>query len=453
MMAKRPTPMPRPRAAFGHRIDAIGHRRTATAALPCKASRAQPTRKETALQAPPFRQPATLTAHIRSTMGFYHPRCIDPSGGFYHFFKDDGAVYDRVERHLVSSARFVFNYARAYRQFGDPAYLAAARHGLDFLRGAHRNPATGGYAWRLHWRGGVADIIDGDNHCYGLAFVLLAYAHALHAGVAAAHAHMNETFALMERHFWQESHGLYADQASADWARLDPYRGQNANMHCCEALLAAFEASGELHFLRRAETLAHNITVRQAAQSAGLIWEHYHADWRIDLAYNLDDPTNLFRPWGYQPGHFTEWAKLLLNLERHREFLHGPADWLLERAQALFAAAVTPAWDREHGGLCYGVGLDGAVCDGDKYFWVQAESIAAAAVLALRTGDQAYWDWYDKIWSYSWRHLVDHEHGAWYRVLARDNAKLSDEKSPAGKTDYHTMGACYEVIDAMARRA
>jgi len=30
---------------------------------------------------------------------------------------------------------------------------------------------------------------------------------------------------------------------------------------------------------------------------------------------------NLFRPWGYQPGHFTEWAKLLLQLERHKAHL------------------------------------------------------------------------------------------------------------------------------------
>jgi mannose/cellobiose epimerase-like protein (N-acyl-D-glucosamine 2-epimerase family) len=35
-------------------------------------------------------------------------------------------------------------------------------------------------------------------------------------------------------------------------------------MHACEAMLAAFEATGEARYLHRAETLAHNITVRQA---------------------------------------------------------------------------------------------------------------------------------------------------------------------------------------------
>lgn len=398
---------------------------------------------------PDFRDPATLRGHVRDTLAFYHPRCIDPSGGFFHYFKDDGTVYDATSRHLVSSTRFVFNYAQAYRHFKDPAYLEALRHGVAFLRAAHRDPASGAYAWELRWQDGRALPLDATNHCYGLAFVLLAYAHAHGAGMPEARAWVDETFALMEARFWDEAFGLYADQASPDWSTLAPYRGQNANMHCCEALLAAWEATGAVHFLHRAEQLAYNITVRQAALAGDLIWEHYHADWTIDWDYNRTEPKNLFRPWSFQPGHFTEWAKLLLNLERHGAHLRGAPGWLLPRAQALFEAAVTRTWDDEYGGLYYGFGPDGAVCDDDKYFWVQAESIAAAAVLAVRTGDCAYWDWYARLWRYSWAHFVDHRNGAWFRILGRDNRKLSDEKSPAGKTDYHTMGACYEVLKVL----
>jgi hypothetical protein len=91
------------------------------------------------------------------------------------------------------------------------------------------------------------------------------------------------------------------------------------------------------------------------------------------------------------------------------------------------------------------------VSDGDKYHWVQAETLAAAAALAQRTGEGGYWDWYDRIWAYAWRHFVDHDHGAWYRILGPDNRKLTDEKSPAGKVDYHNLGACHEVLDTLAR--
>lgn len=392
---------------------------------------------------PDFKQPATLLDHIRHTLSFYHPRAIDASGGCYHFYRDNGTVYDASTRHLVSSTRFVFNYAMAYRQFGNMEYLAAAKHGLDFLRTAHRNPHTGGYAWQLQWQNGQAQIDDDTNHCYGLAFVLLAYAHGLMAGVSEASDWLEETWQVMETRFWQPEFGLYADEASADWS-LKPYRGQNANMHACEAMLAAFEATGEMKYLDRAELLAEHICNRQAALAGGLIWEHYHADWSVDWDYNRDDKTNIFRPWGFQPGHLTEWAKLLLILERHR-----PLPWLLPRAEALFTTAMQRAWDTEHGGLYYGFAPDFSICDSDKYFWVQAESLAAAALLAQRTGQPTYWDDYQRLWAYSWQHFVDHQHGGWWRILTADNRKYSNEKSPAGKVDYHTMGACYEVLNVL----
>jgi len=385
---------------------------------------------------PDFRSRGFLLGHIRHTMAFYHPRCIDPDGGFFQFFRDDGSVYDARTRHLVSSTRFVFNYSMAWQAFGEPAYRDAVAHGIAFLREVHRNPATGGYAWMLDDR----RVVDATNHCYGLAFVVLAYAKALEAGLEPARDWLAETWELMERHFWEPGHGLYADEASADW-RLSPYRGQNANMHACEAWLAAFEASGEERYLQRAALLARNMTGRQAALADGLVWEHYHRDWSVDWDYNRGDRSNIFRPWGFQPGHQVEWAKLLLVLDRH-----APADGHLVRARDLFDRAMAMAWDDEFGGLVYGNDREGRFYDDDKYFWVQAEALATAALLGDRTGEAKYWDWYDRLWDYSWTHFVDHRHGAWYRILARDNGKLTDEKSPAGKTDYHTMGACYEVL-------
>ena len=97
----------------------------------------------------------------------------------------------------------------------------------------------------------------------------------------------------------------------------------------------------------------------------------------------------------------------------------------------------------------YGFAPDGSICDGDKYHWVQAESFAAAALLALRTGKADYWTWYDRIWGYCWQHFVDHQHGAWFRILDPANRNHTREKSPAGKVDYHDIGASFDVLPAM----
>lgn len=398
---------------------------------------------------PDFRSEAFLRAHIADTMAFYHPRAIDPEGGFFHYFRDDGSVYDASHRHLVSSTRFVFNYAMAAREFGNAGYVDVARHGLRYLRDVHRDARTGGYAWTI--RDGLAE--DRTNHCYGVAFVLLAYATAMKAGIGEAAPWLDETWDLLEARFWEAEAGLYRDEADADW-NFSGYRGQNANMHMCEAMLAAYEASAQPRYLDRALTLADHMTRRQAAQAGGLVWEHYDRDWNIDWDYHRDDPKHLFRPWGFQPGHQTEWAKLLLILDGHLRDRGTPQAWLRDTARYLFDTAVARAWDDESGGLQYGFAPapDYAVCDDDKYFWVQAESLAAAARLAEATGDEAYWQWYERLWDYAWRYFIDHRHGAWYRILDRRNRKYSDEKSPAGKTDYHTMGACHDVLHVLRAR-
>jgi len=396
---------------------------------------------------PDMRRPEALWAHMRHTLAFYAPRVKDETGGCFQFFKDDGTVYDRRTRHLVSSTRFVFNHALARRWFGGS--IDDVAHALAFVNQAHAQP-QGGYSWVLDWHDGRATVIDGTNHCYGLAFVLLANAHAAESGVPGAREGIAATFELMEQRFWEPAHGLYADEATPDW-QVGSYRGQNANMHACEAMLAAHAATFDPRYIDRALTLATSIAQRQATLAGGLVWEHYKPDWTPDWDYNRDDKTNIFRPWGFQTGHLTEWAKLLLMLERR---LGGAAPtWLLPTARHFFDTAMQRGWDATHGGLVYGFAPDGEVCDGDKYFWVQAESLAAAAWLAVRTGDDTYWSWYNRLWAYAWQHFVDHEHGAWYRILAPDNRKLTDEKSPAGKTDYHTMGACQDVLAALGVQA
>ena len=387
---------------------------------------------------PIFNDRRFLIDHIDSVMKFYHPHCIDNNtGGFFQYFRDDGSIYDFDTKHLVSSTRFIFNYSMAAIQFDSKDYLDAALHGINYLRDSHLNKNTGGYAWTMKG----AEVNDSTNYCYGLAFVLLAYSSAYKAGILKAKDYIEETYQLMEKHFWSKEYELYSDEISADWKVVSGYRGQNANMHSCEALIAAFEATGSQKYLDRALLIGKNICIRQAGLAEGLIWEHYDSNWEINWVYNKNRPDDLFRPWGFQVGHLTEWAKLLLILERHVK-----EDWLLPRAQELFDDAVEMGWDEKSEGLFYGFAPNGDICDKDKYFWVQAESLAAAAVLANRTGDDYYWEWYDRIWSYSWKHMIDHKYGAWFRILDSNNNKYDDLKSPAGKTDYHTMGACYEIL-------
>ena len=390
------------------------------------------------IEAQKFENHEFLEQHIQSTLDFYSPRVVSPEGGFYGGFTDSGECLSPNSRQLVGSARYVFNYATAYRLYGEPKHLEWAIWGLDFLTNSHRQ-ANGGYAWLLE----DGDVVDSRVMAYGHAFVLLAAASCLRAGISSAAETMNEVYDFMETYFWDAAAGAYYDERDASLKTLSPYRGQNANMHMCEALLAAWQASGEVKFLDRAEGLAEKFAIELAAHSGGQIWEHYGPDWTVDMEYNIDNPNDRYRPWGFQVGHQTEWTKLLLILNAERP----NAKWVA-KAKALYDWALEAGWDSANGGIVYGLAPDGRICSGEKHFWVQAESFAAAWRLYKATNDEKYLNDYNRIWQWSWDHMVDHEYGAWFRVRNRDGSAINNQKSPLGKTDYHTMGACWDVLGA-----
>eukprot|EP01079_Euglenida_sp_SAG-EU17-18_P005762 gene5762-1027_t len=382
-----------------------------------------------ATTSPDFRDGGFLEKHAADIIAFYLPRCVDPDGGFFCHFKDDGELYDKSIRHLVSTTRFIVNYSSAYCHATDPGCpekRSGARATLPALSPSqcqHRRVSTvepnpqslkipadsslqcGNCLAPCSTLGAPTPATLHTPVTHGCsivastppfaAFVLLAYSCAVRAVLGEA-SWVHETYNLLESNFWEPAYGLYKDEMDVTMTKVDSYRGQNANMHMCElfrkAMIEAYSATGDHKFLDRGLALA-----------------------EVDLEYNKDELNNLFRPWGVLTGHLTEWTKLLLLLRKHC-----PAKtWLLSRAQSLFDAAMHRGWDTEETGLHYSFPPESGqpVCNTDKYYWVHAESFAAAAMLAEATGHQEYWSWYDKIWGFTWRHLVDHTHGGWYRWL------------------------------------
>jgi len=246
----------------------------------------------------------------------------------------------------------------------------------------------------------------------------------------------------MERHFWREQDQLYVDVLGVDLKVVSSYRGQNSNMHCCEALISAYEATGEKHYLDRAIIIAKRVTVDLAAQCDGKIWEHYNDHWLVDFEYNAGDTENKLRPWGYQPGHFTEWAKLLLLIHKH-----SPRDWLGTRAKALFDKAMEVSFDCDYGGLYYGFPPSGEICSRGKYSWVQAKTIAAAALLTTQQANRIYWCIYHQFWQYVWTYMIDHRKKYLHRNLTHDNKIIAPSSVTMGRTDYHAVCSCIEIIN------
>lgn len=387
---------------------------------------------------PDFKSRSFLKAQIFNSLNFYYPRCVDSTnGGFYNSFRENGSISNDKIKHLVGTTRFTYVFSVGTLLQGPHWCLDMAERGIDYLHNSHWDVVHDGYFNELNG----LKVVDASKQVYGHAHVILAAATASRAGLASAIPLISSTFDVLEEHAWSEPYQLYADDFIEDWSHATPKRGQNANMHMCEAMISAYEATHDLKYLERAVLLAEGVANRLASLTDGLIWETYNEDWTPDLS---KDTKTRYGVYGYLIGHLTEWSKLLVILSRHYE-----NDWMLPQAEFLFRTAMDKGWDPIHGGLNYIIGINGKVINTNKSWWVAAESIGAAAVLFHKTKNPFYADWYTKLWEHAWTYLVDHLYGAWYSDLNQRNQRTTEIKSPFHKTDYHPISAMFESYQLM----
>jgi mannose/cellobiose epimerase-like protein (N-acyl-D-glucosamine 2-epimerase family) len=355
---------------------------------------------------------------------FYEAASLDTQGGFFTL-DDSGAPMPAVtEKPLHQTARMA-HCAAIGVLLGRPGAYDLLDHAMAALWMRHRDPVHGGYLWSFDADGPR----DRQKLAYGHAFVLLAASSAKCAGHPQADRLLADIAEVLRARFWEARYGASAEEFGEDWAPFSDYRGQNANMHLTEALMAAFEATGEADFLARAESIADLILNRRARAAGWRVPEHYRSDWTVDLDYRGSD---MFRPFGYTPGHALEWTRLALQLSA----LGGRRlSWLPEAAAGLFAQAVAQGWDAERGGLYYTLNYDGSPRVRDRLWWPICEGIGAAHFLGTAEV------WYRRFWDFAARRLIDARRGGW-------RCQLDDDLRPipgyfAGKPDiYHALQAC-----------
>ena len=361
---------------------------------------------------------------------------VDEQGHFVELDDDGRRLNARgvsaVSQNLLTVARSVHSYALG-ELLGVPGCGLIVDQGLNALWADHRDTKAGGYLDTL----GPTGPAGSTKSAYGHAFVLLAASSALAAGHDARSLYA-DVRTVIDEHFWSEQDGAARESFGADWDELEAYRGANANMHLCEAFLAAADVTGDRGLTERASRIQRLLIDGHARQHGWMLPEHYDPAWNPRLGYNHDHLDDPFRPYGVTIGHLLEWSRLLGSTWVATEDHDG---WVFDAAGELFHKAVGVGWDNEHGGLSYTVDFDGSPANPDHYWWPVAEGIGASAFLAQLTGDAVYEAWYRRFWDFAGAHLIDHARGGWYPELDPVNRR---KVGPwYGKPDlYHALQSC-----------
>jgi mannose/cellobiose epimerase-like protein (N-acyl-D-glucosamine 2-epimerase family) len=363
---------------------------------------------------------------------FYGNRSFNPAGGFFELTATGAPIKpNNPVRGIHSTARMVHCFAIG-SLLGRPGSDPIVDHGMNYLWNNHRDIKRGGYFWAVD-DNGASD--NGRKQGYGHAFVLLAASSAKLVGHPLADRMIADVTEVIETRFWNKAHGAIDEEFNADWSPISDYHGQNSNMHLTEALMAAYEATGEREYLNKAEQIADLIIRRSAGANGFRVAEHFDANWNVDHNYNGDP---MFRPAGTTPGHALEWSRLVLQLWALGGKTHA---WMPDASEALFREAVTLGWDKERGGLFYTLDWANAPLQRHKLWWPMAEGVGAAAFLGAHRPSAFHETWYRNIWDVIARHHIDGVNGAWHEQLTEDMKPAYSLF--AGKGDiYHALQAC-----------
>ena len=290
---------------------------------------------------------------------------IGSTGGFYGAVTNDLQVHNHVPRSAILCARILWTYARAYRRFGDAAYLEMARWAYDALTEVFWDREYGGVYWTVDARG--QPVMDRKHH-YAQAFAiygLCAYYEATEEPQSLALA--QELFHLLEKHAYDPVHGGYIEGSSRRWEALDDMRLSDRDLDCRKSMntmLHILEAYTQLARLWEPARAPHRALIEVFLQRI------VHPE-RTHFRLFFDDAwRSLLDHVSY--GHDIEGSWLLVEAAE----VQGDAELLAQARQVAvsMAEAVYQRGIDADGGLFYEAGPQGVV-DDQKSWWVQAEAM------------------------------------------------------------------------------
>lgn len=358
---------------------------------------------------------------------------------------NDLMVDPAAVRGALLTSRILWTYSAAFRALAEPASLQMADLACEDLMRRYHDAVHGGFLWSIHADGTV----DRDRkQVYGQAFAI--YALTEYHAASGKRGPLEEAialFGLLERHARDRVHGGYVEAFARDWTPVTDWRlsavdqndpkSQNTMLHVMEAytrLLIVWPDTGLRQSLR---DLVETMLTRILDPHTGHLGLFFARDWR---------PTSRLISYG----HDIEAAWLL---SRAAEVL---ADAGLEKriaALAIKIADVTLAEGTDTDGALFNQGDPAGIVDDTKEWWPQAEAVVGFLNAWQITGADRYLSAAAKTWEFIESHLIDREHGEWFRGVTRAGKVIpSYEKVGFWKCPYHNGRMGLEAIARLRTR-
>ncbi|MES2200977.1 MAG: AGE family epimerase/isomerase [candidate division FCPU426 bacterium] len=356
-------------------------------------------------------------------------------GGFFTCLDRDGQVYD-TDKFIWLQARQVWTFAMLYERLEKkPAWLAMAEHGAKFLID-HGRDTQGRWYFSLD-RGGhpLVQPYNIFSDCFAvMAFARLGTATANQAYQAIA----LETFAQILRR---------RDDPKGTWSKAVP---GTRPMRSFTLPMILSNLSLEMSGLIPEPEIEGHLT-----RSVSEVMEVFRDPASLLVRENLSADGSLsdtFEGRLINPGHGIEAMWFMMDIARRRQDLG-----LMNQAGASLLAILEYGWDKQEGGIFAFLDIKGHPTQqlewDQKLWWVHLEALIACLMAYRSTGDQRFWDWFERLHAYAWEHFRDSGNREWFGYLNRQGKRHLTLKGGKWKGCFHLPRAllrCHQELNAMA---
>ena len=377
-----------------------------------------------------------LTENI---LPFWMENTCSPDGGFYGRIDGNGNLDREAPVGGIMTARILWTFAASYRLLGDRRYLEMALKARDILIGKFYDAEFGGTYWSLNPDGTP---LDTKKQIYAIAFTIYGLAELNRAtGDAKALEYAIKLFNAIEDHSYDPVHGGYFEAFTRKWDVIEDMRlsdkdaneskTMNTHLHVLEAYTCLYRVWGNSLLKERLKGLIEVFEEHIIGNDGHLIL-FFNDEWECKsetISY----------------GHDIEASWLL----HEAALVLGDADVLarLEKMVPQIASAAGEGFTPEGGMIYEKEGAEGPV-DGDRHWWVQAESVVGHFNLWDNFGSSAGMENALMNWEFIKAHIIDHENGEWFWSVRSDGSvNREDDKAGFWKCPYHNGRMCMEIIE------
>lgn len=365
--------------------------------------------------------------------------------GFHGRISGEEIIDPEAPVGAIMTSRILWTFSNAFRLFRREEYKKMAMQAKRLIINNFNDIEQGGIYWSINPDGTP---LDTKKQIYAIAFCIYGLAEWNRAsGDEEALELAKKLYRDIEKHSFDTCKNGYFEAFTREWGEIQDMRLSDKDANESKTMnthLHVLEAYTGLYRVWKDGGLA-----AQLKNLIGIFLDRIlGADAHLRLFFD-DDWNCGYKIYSY--GHDIEASWLL----HEAALVLGDEATIgkVEKEVPRIAAAAGEGFTAK-GGMIYEKDNATGHIDGDRHWWVQAESVVGYFNLWQLTGEPSGLENSIECWEFIRNNLIDRENGEWFWSIRQDGTvNRTDDKAGFWKCPYHNGRMCMEIIERTASMA